>query len=211
MQLIIIRHGLPLRTENTDGSPADPELSNEGMDQAQKLARWMKTEKLDAIYCSPLMRAKMTALPLAEAQRITIQIEPGVAEIDEQSATYIPLEELKEREPEKWKKLLETGAEAAFNSIQDLETFKKKVIKSLETIIFNNKGKTVAVVCHGGVINLWAAHILGTEKKLFFKPEYTSINRFMASSSGVYSLVSLNETGHLHKAFPFIPEYIHHY
>lgn len=197
MELILIRHGLPLRVEKTDGSPANPELSNEGMDQVKRLARWMKDEKLDAIYCSPLMRARMTAQPLADSRHMQLIIEPGVAEIDEHSATYIPLEELKKKEPEKWKKLLEIGAEEAFNSIQDLQTFRKKVIKNIKTIIAENKGKSVAVVCHGGVINLWAAHILGTKKSLFFKPEYTSINRFMASSSGVYSLVSLNETGHL--------------
>jgi len=197
MEMILIRHGLPLRVENTDDSPADPELGNEGVEQAQKLARWMKDEKLDAIYCSPLMRARMTAKPLADAKDLEIKIEPGVAEIDELSATYIPLEELKEKEPEKWKELLEVGAEAMFNSMQDLETFRKKVIKSLATIIAENKGRRVAVVCHGGIINVWGAHILGMKKSLFFKPEYTSVNRFMASSSGVHSLVSLNETGHL--------------
>jgi probable phosphoglycerate mutase len=147
MELILIRHGLPLRVENTDGSPADPELGNDGVEQAQKLARWMKDEKLDAIYCSPLMRARMTAKPLADAK--------------------------------------------------DLETSRIKVIKSLATIIAENKGRRVAVVCHGGIINVWGAHILGMKKSLFFKPEYTSVNRFMASSSGVHSLVSLNETGHL--------------
>ena len=62
MELILIRHGLPLRVEKTDGSPANPELSNEGMDQVERLVRWMKDEKLDAIYCSPLMRAKRRGL-----------------------------------------------------------------------------------------------------------------------------------------------------
>jgi len=90
--------------------------------------------------------------------------------------------------------------EAAYDRIQDLEAFRQKVIKRIERIIADNKGRKVAVVCHGGIINIWAAHILGMKKSLFFKPDYTSINRFLASSSGVHSLVSLNETGHLHKA-----------
>ena len=197
MELILIRHGLPFRVEREDGSPADPELTDEGIGQAQKLARWMKSEKLDVIYSSPMRRALMTARPLADAKQMQIKIEPGVAEIDEQSASYIPLEELKEKEPEKWKELLEVGAEAMFNSMQDLETFRKKVIQTITAIIAENKGRKVAVVCHGGIINIWAAHILGMGKSLFFKPEYTSINRFMASSSGVHSIVSLNEAGHL--------------
>jgi len=197
MELIIIRHGLPLRVEKKDGSAADPELSAAGIRQAHKLARWMENEKLDTIYCSPLLRAKMTARPLADITGLEIKIEPGVAEIDAHSATYIPLEELKANEPEKWKELLAVGMESVYNSIQDLQTFRNIAIQSITRIIAENKGKKVAVICHGGIINIWAAHILGMKKSLFFKPEYTSINRFMASSSGIHSLVSLNETGHL--------------
>lgn len=197
MELILIRHGLPHRVEKEDGSAADPELQVEGIAQAERLARWMKNEKLDAIYSSPLMRARMTAEPLAGIKRLKINIEPDVAEIDEHASTYIPLEELKEKEPEKWRELLEIGMEAYYDRIQDLETFRQKVVKSIRRIITDNKGKHVAVVCHGGIINIWAAHILGMDKSLFFKPEYTSMNRFMASSSGVHSLVSLNETAHL--------------
>jgi probable phosphoglycerate mutase len=200
MELILIRHGLPYRVEKEDGSAADPELNPEGIEQAEKLARWLENEKIDTIYCSPLMRAIMTANPLADLKGFEIKIEPDVAEIDEHSSTYIPLEELKEKEPEKWKELLEVGMEVAYDRIQNLEAFREKVIKSVERIIADNKGRKVAVVCHGGIINIWAAHILGMEKSLFFKPDYTSINRFMASSSGVHSLVSLNETGHLHEA-----------
>ena len=53
------------------------------------------------------------------------------------------------------------------------------------------------MVCHGGVINAWAAEVLGIEPRLFFDPTYTSINRFVAARSGERSLVSLNEAAHL--------------
>ena len=199
MELILIRHGLPYRVEKKDGTAADPELSPKGIEQAQRLARWLQNEPLDAIYCSPLMRARMTAKPLSDVKRLDVSIEPDVAEIDAHASTYIPLEELKKNEPEKWRALLEVGMEAVFDGMQDLETFREKIIKRIKQIIADNKGRKVAIVCHGGIINIWAAHILGLEKSLFFKPDYTSISRFMASGSGVHSLVSLNETGHLHE------------
>ncbi|MCG6912190.1 MAG: histidine phosphatase family protein [Deltaproteobacteria bacterium] len=198
MELILIRHGLPYRVEKKDGTAADPELSPKGIEQAQKLARWLQNQPLDAIYCSPLMRARMTAEPLSDVKGLDISIEPDVAEIDAQASTYIPLEELKKNEPEKWRELLEVGMEAVFDGMQDLKTFRRKIIKRIKQIVADNKGRKVAIVCHGGIINIWAAHILGLEKSLFFKPDYTSISRFMASGSGVHSLVSLNETGHLH-------------
>ena len=183
--------------DKTDGSAADPELSKEGIEQAEKLALWMKNENLDTLYSSPMKRAIMTAEPLADIKGLKILIEPGVAEIDEHSSSYIPMEELKAKHPDKWKKIIKDGVETTFNAIQDLETFRKKVVKNLEKIIAENKGEKVAVVCHGGIVNVWASHILGIKQTLFFAPEYTSISRFMASSSGINSIMSLSEAGHL--------------
>lgn len=79
----------------------------------------------------------------------------------------------------------------------DLEAFRQKVLESLDRIAAENKGTRVAVVCHGGLINTFAAHVLGIKKYLFFAPEYTSTNRFLVASNGLKSLVSLNETGRL--------------
>ena len=83
MELILIRHGLPYRVERQDGSAADPELTAQGIEQSKKLARWLQNENIDAIYCSPLLRAIMTAQPLADLMEFEIIIEPDVAEIDD--------------------------------------------------------------------------------------------------------------------------------
>ena len=79
----------------------------------------------------------------------------------------------------------------------NLQDFRKNAVASIENIIARNSGRRVAVVCHGGIINIWAAHVLGIDKFLFFAPEYTSINRFLASGKGQRSMASLNETAHL--------------
>ena len=194
MELIIIRHGLPLRVEKEDGMIADPELSQTGIEQAKKLAKWMKNEHLDALYCSPLMRARMTAEPLAAMKNLEIQIEPDLAEHDKDASSYAPIEEIKEKEPERWKML---AAQGSTLSPQEEEMFLKRVLESLERIIAENKGKRVAAVCHGGIVNVWAHHVMETKEWSLLIPEYTSISRFMASSSGVLTVKSLNEAGHL--------------
>jgi probable phosphoglycerate mutase len=193
MELIIIRHGLPLRVEKKDNTPADPGLSETGIKQAEKLGQWLKNDKIDAIYSSPMKRARMTAEPLSKFKEIEVNIDPGLAEFDVQSSAYVPMEELRETDYERWKELVTGGFEAMY----DLEAFRQKVLEGLDRIAAENKGKRVVVVCHGGLINTFAAHVLGIKKHLFFAPEYTSINRFLAASSGLKSLVCLNETGHL--------------
>ena len=193
MELLLIRHALPLRIENDDGTPADPPLSPHGREQARRLAAWLEREKIARVYASPLRRARQTAEPLAGALGLEIQLEPGVIEFDPHAASYIPLEELKASDYEAWRELVQGGLYLQ----ADLRAFQRVVVESLEGIVAANPAARVAVVCHGGVINAWAGHLLGVDDPLFFDPTYTSINRFLAASSGERSLVSLNEAAHL--------------
>ena len=193
MELLLIRHALPVRIENDDGRPADPPLSAVGRRQAERLAEWLAGEPLDALYASPMRRAVETARPLARASGLELRLEPGVVEFDRDAAVYVPLEELKRADPARWRELVQGGLYAEI----DLAAFQRTVLASLEAIIARHPGGRVAVVCHGGVINTWAARTLGIAQPLFFDPTYTSINRFLAAGSGERSVSSLNEAGHL--------------
>jgi probable phosphoglycerate mutase len=193
MELILIRHGLPLRQENAAGQPADPPLSEEGRAQAAAVAAWLAAEPFEALYTSPLRRARETAAPLARAQELQVRVEPDVIELDHESDRYVPLEELKVEDPEAWRALLTAEGYGGV----DVPAFRQRVVGALERIIERHQGGRVAVACHGGVVNAWASHLLGLEEPLFFEPAYTSVSRFLAARSGERSIRSLNETGHL--------------
>ena len=192
MELLLIRHGLPQRVENSDGTPADPSLSPNGLKQAAAMAAHLADAGIEHIVASPLRRAHETALPLARTTGLQIEVDGGVVEFDQQSALYIPLEELKQTDYDRWLELMQGGLEMAV----DFEAFRKTVVAAIEAIIARHPGKRVAIVCHGGVINSWASHILKTPAPFIFQPDYTSINRFLAARSGERNLVSLNETPH---------------
>ena len=75
---------------------------------------------------------------------------------------------------------------------------KKKVGKKKETVGFNYYARAAAIVCHGGVINAYLAHVLGIGPATeFFYPNYTSIHRVAAARTGERSILSVNETAHL--------------
>lgn len=191
MELILIRHGLPEKIINEDGKPADPPLSERGQQQAARMAQWMHSEQIDRLYSSPMKRAVETAEPLSTLSGLEIEIKDGVAEYDQNAEFYIPVEELKELDYDRWLRLMRGEVESDFGD------FSNRVIKDLSSIIAANKGKRVAVTCHGGVINVWTAHVIGFAPRLFFNPDYTSINRFRAASSGEKSVINLNEAVHL--------------
>ena len=191
MELILIRHGLPQHVETEDGSPADPPLSEIGHAQARQMATWLQHEAIDSLYSSPMARAHQTAQPLARAQGLEIEIRDGVAEFDQHSDAYVPVEKLKQIDFERWRRLMQGDLDV------DMGEFASTVIATLEQIVDANRGRRVAVTCHGGVINVWTAHVIGFTPRLFFNPDYTSINRFQCASSGERSVITLNEAVHL--------------
>lgn len=194
MELLLIRHALPVRRQVEEGA-ADPELSEAGHAQATHLAEYLAEESLDAVYASPLRRAWQTAEPVAQRQGLELRMEEAVAEWDRNSNEYIPVEELKAANDPRWQALL-SGEWSAHDETH--EEFLARVVGAIERIVTAHGGERVAVVCHGGVINGYLSHILGLDNPQgFFYPNYTSIHRVAAARSGERSVVTVNETTHL--------------
>jgi probable phosphoglycerate mutase len=190
MELILIRHGLPVRSDQS----SDPELSAEGHDQAARVAEWLAHEGADAVWSSPMRRAVQTAQPFAAALGHDILRHEGVAEFDRDSGAYVPMEVLKRENYEAWL------AFAKGEHAMDIHAFSAAVVGALEEVIAAHPGQRVAVFCHGGVINVWTAHILGMAPRLFFEPGYTSVHRYMCARSGQRNVLALNERAHLRSA-----------
>ncbi|MCP4224493.1 MAG: histidine phosphatase family protein [Actinomycetia bacterium] len=192
MELILVRHARPEQIEDAEG-PANPPLTDIGHRQARAVASWLAGEHFDALYVSPMARALQTAEPLARLAGMEAKVAHGVREYDADHVSYVPVEVIRQ-DKERWRAFLESEENL------DRSHFISEVTSTLEGIIEAHRGQRVVVFCHGGVINAWAAETLGIGPRLFFDPDYTSINRFMAASSGERSIVSLNETAHLRGA-----------
>jgi 2,3-bisphosphoglycerate-dependent phosphoglycerate mutase len=80
MTILLVRHG------ETDGNAArvlqrpDVPLNERGMDQAERVTRRLVAHGFVRILCSDLLRARMTAAPLAARSGITIEESPLLQE-----------------------------------------------------------------------------------------------------------------------------------
>ncbi len=72
-------------------------LNGEGRAQAERLGRRFRNEQINAICCSPLERARETALPIADQLGLDIQIAAALNEVDFGEWTGLSLEELAHR------------------------------------------------------------------------------------------------------------------
>ncbi|MGZ3376299.1 MAG: histidine phosphatase family protein [Phenylobacterium sp.] len=192
MELVLVRHGLPERTAET----SDPPLTPEGRDQSRRVAAWLADEAFDAVYSSTMRRAVETAQPFAALKGLDLVQHDGIVEFDRGVGAYTPMEELKREDYAAWKRLADGDHDI------DIEAFQRMAVGALEEIVAAHAGQRVVVFCHGGVVNVWTAHVLGMAPRLFFEPRYTSVHRYMCARSGQRNVLSLNETAHLRQAGP---------
>ena len=195
MEIVFVRHALPVRVDAAaDGSPADPALSERGQEQAQRIVEALRHDEISALITSPSRRARETAAPLAAALGLPLTVEEGVAEFDSLDSTYVPVEELRATNDPRWQALLR-GDLYSFGI--DPLAFRARVVASVERIAADNPSGRVVVFSHSGTINAWAGHVLSQERPIWFAPDYCSLNRFAAATSGRRGVLSLNDTGHV--------------
>ena len=196
MNLAMVRHAEPERIESGTGIPANPQLTANGREQAARLADWLAGERVDVVVSSPQRRAIETAEPVARAHGLTVEVVDGLVEMDVQLDHYIPVEELKATNDDRWHAMVQ-GRFHDYGG-EDPVLFRNRVAAAIDEVIAGYPGRNVVAVCHGGVINVAFAELLGLERSLWFDPPYTSISRMVAARSGERSVVSLNEHAHLY-------------
>ncbi|HET7073704.1 MAG TPA: histidine phosphatase family protein [Mycobacterium sp.] len=197
MQVLLVRHALPLRSEHGEGS--DPDLSEEGLAQVGRLPKALARFPIARVVSSPQRRAIQTAEPVAAARGLTVEVDDRFAEYDRDLPMYIPIEQIRDEMPEEWARL----AQGHLPSAVDEEAFRARVRAAADDVVAAaDPDHTVAVFSHGGVINALLHEILGTSRLLSFPVDYASVTRLLFSRSGQATVGSVNGTEHVWDLLP---------
>ncbi|ODQ88638.1 histidine phosphatase family protein [Mycolicibacterium holsaticum] len=197
MQLLLIRHALPHRSEPGQGS--DPDLSAEGVEQAARLPDALARFPITRLLSSPQRRAIQTAQPVADALGLPVEIDARLAEYDRDLAHYIPIEQIAAEFPEELARL----ASGHLPSSVDEGAFLARINEAVkDAVAAGSHQDTVAVFSHGGVINGLLHTILRTEKVLCVNVDYAGVTRLLSSREGPLYVASVNGTEHVWDLLP---------
>jgi 2,3-bisphosphoglycerate-dependent phosphoglycerate mutase len=194
VQLLVVRHARPHRADGEDAT-ADPELTALGHKQAAATADFLAGEGIDHVVASPLRRAQQTAAPLAARLSCPIETVEGLREIDPFGGAYVPAEEMTMEH--QVVQDLSGDPLRLFGSAGGFEQFRSVVVAAFDEIVARNRGRTVAVFCHGTVIGTYLSALFGTDDPFTLLPDYCGLYRIAASSTGLRTVRSANETGHV--------------
>lgn len=189
MELIIVRHARPLASQDS----ADPPLSDLGLRQAELVGERLKGEAISHVISSTMLRAQQTAAPLAKHLGLDIECRDDLREAGEHFGRYKPLEEMAADDPEilAWNNDLESMFSNGY------ATFKDGVVEAFDDIIAAHRGGTVAVFCHGMVMASYLDALWDLNSPTDILMDYTALFRVKANSTGLRSVRSINETGHV--------------
>jgi probable phosphoglycerate mutase len=195
--MLLIRHALPHRSEPGEGS--DPDLSADGVEQANRLPDALARFPITRLVSSPQRRAVQTAEPVAAARGLTIDIDERLAEYDRDLAHYIPIEQIAAEYPEELARLAGGHLPSTVNE----EAFLARINEGIRDIAdAGDHEDTVAVFSHGGVINGLLHGILRTEKVLCVNVDYAGITRLLSSRNGDLYVAAVNGTEHVWDLLP---------
>lgn len=197
-EVLLIRHGRSADVVPGTPESLDPPLHEVGVLQVTALAERLDGKPLAAVYASDLTRAVHTAAPLAEPRGLAVRQRADLREVqlgDWEAGEF--RRRAAERDTE-WVQFVESGRWDAIPGAERDEELRARTIGAVNEIAAAHAGASVAVVCHGGVINAVLAELLRIERSTFTVIENTSITVIRYGTEGRAVVLTLNDAHHLY-------------
>jgi broad specificity phosphatase PhoE len=181
--LLLIRHA---HTSSNCGSTAllsgrtDIPLSARGWHEVTLLSRSVRRTHVDAIYSSPLGRARDTASAFESDAALPVQLCPELQEIDCGLLDGLPLTEVKRRLPRHWAaNLRQDDDRFRWPGGETYREFRARTLSAIRRLAQAHRGQTIAIVTHAGVISQIIGALEGLSPAAWeqFRPGNTGITR----------------------------------
>ncbi len=199
--LLLIRHGeTAWNAEHRIQGRLDVPLSTTGLWQTGRLAQRLAEEPIDAIVSSDLARAWMTGAPLADARGLEMIAEPRLRERAFGIFEGKTLDEIAAQHPDELAAWRSREIDWRIPEGESAAEFIARVLAAIREIAQAQRGRTVAVVTHGGVLDVVYrnARALPWDAPREHLMLNASINRLLASAEPLQlRIVEWADVGHL--------------
>lgn len=154
MKLILVRHGETYWNEEkrVQGGDSDIELNDTGLEQARKLATFLRNEPIATILSSPLKRAIATAEVIASHHQLPIKIDERLSELKVGELEGVSVSNLGTTFSQFLIQWWQNRGSEVLPDGETLVELQQRAWKVIEGILQEHKDSTVVVVSHYFVI-----------------------------------------------------------
>jgi probable phosphomutase (TIGR03848 family) len=194
--VLLVRHGqTPTTGKLLPGRAPGLHLAEAGVEQAQRAAERISALKtVDAVYASPLERARETAAPIAAARGLKVQIDRGLLECDFGDWTGAELKALMKL-PE-WGTVQRAPSTFTFPNGESFTAMQNRMVGAIDRLRAKHPGGTIVCVSHADPIKAAVAHAMGTHIDLFQRIVISTCSvTAIAYGMGAPVVLTVNSTG----------------
>ena len=207
--IYLIRHGeCAGNKERRIRGQVDFLLNENGIIQAQALAKALKGKGITHIYSSPLSRAMKTSEIIGDEIGARFEANAGFNNICIGVWENRLKDELAAEVPEMWETWLNRPEELIIEGGEPLDKVKERSVKALHEVVKKHDGETIAIVGHRGVLKPMLAGALDVAKPCYWKFHFDTASYSVLTYDPLhgYALMKLNYTEHL-AGIPIIQEF----
>jgi probable phosphomutase (TIGR03848 family) len=194
--VLLVRHGqTPTTGKILPGRAPGLHLADQGVLQAKAVAQRIgELKQVDAIYASPLERARETAAPIGATRGLKVQIDRGLLECDFGEWTGAELKTLMKL-PE-WTTVQRAPSVFRFPGGESFTEMQLRMVSALDRLRAKHPGGTIVCVSHADPIKAVAAHAMGTHLDLFQRIVISTCSvTAIAYTVGGPVVLTVNSTG----------------
>ena len=201
-ELILIRHGeTDWNLQGRFQGQIDVPLNATGQRQAALTAERLAREGLrfDAFYCSDLLRTRQTAAPAAARLALAAAPDAGLREQHFGVLEGLSFDEVRARHPELLAAWLRHDPDYALPEGESVRAFHARVVDALRTLAERHAGARLAVVTHGGVLDMVyrTVHALPLVGPRVCPIPNAGLNRLRLRDGGRFEIVGWADDAHV--------------
>ncbi len=202
-QIILVRHGQTEwnRIERFRGQ-ADVPLNQTGLAQAEATGQRIADEwQPAAIYAGPLSRTMRTAEAVGACCHLPVSVEQRLVDINYGEWQGLTPDVVRERWPEELSVWYNVPHLARIPNGETLENLRIRAMSAVNDLVARHLDQTIVLVSHTVVNRIILLGVLGLGNDRFWRlrQDTCAINVFEVEN-GVFTLVTMNDTGHLQSA-----------
>ncbi len=194
--MLLVRHGqTPTTGKLLPGRAPGLHLADVGHEQAARAAeRIAALSRVDAVYASPLERARETAAPIAAARGLKVQIDKGLLECEFGDWTGAELKKLMKL-PE-WSTVQRAPSTFTFPNGESFTAMQSRMVGAIDRLRAKHAGGVIVLVSHADPIKAAVAHAMGTHIDLFQRIVIGTCSvSAIAYGMGAPIVLTVNSTG----------------
>ncbi|MGI6030524.1 MAG: histidine phosphatase family protein [Eubacteriales bacterium] len=185
---------------NTFQGSMDNGITDRGKRQLEALARRFAHIHLDAIYSSPLLRARETAYALQKGRDLTVQVEPDLREINGGDWEGHTWKEIQQNDPDGFFNWRNRPDRLQCPNGENFYQVSQRVTACVQRLVKAHPGQTIALTSHGMAIKCLLRELLGYPMKdLYDVPvgDNTAVSLLEFQEDGTCRVVYMSDNQHL--------------